>query len=146
MAFPHLKGKLTLLERKNQNEIRSSWRLFSAQIFFFIHAACTAMLSLNGKNNNTIFTVSKNQAMRKLNNQTTTSFVGLFLTIGRFNWFEWLHSHKNKETFYLFFYLRNLYFCDYDDSIQTWQIKLQYTLYLKSFVQLLICNVFLTVM
>ena len=35
--------------------------------------------------NNTIFTVPKIQAMRKLNNPTTTSFAGLFLTVVRFN-------------------------------------------------------------
>ena len=39
-----------------------------------------------------------------------------------------------------------LYFCDNDDSVQIWQSKLQYISHLKSLVQLLICNVFLTVM
>ena len=55
--------------------------------------------------NNTIFTVPKIQAMRKLNNPTTTSFTGLFLTVVRFNLLQWLHSHKNKETFNSFFFV-----------------------------------------
>ena len=45
--------------------------------FFLCAAVYTAILSLNWKNSNTMFTVSKIQAVRKLNNPTTTSFVGL---------------------------------------------------------------------
>ena len=73
---------------------------------------------------------------------------GLSLIVARFNLLECWHSHKNYETFYPFFFLSENfpYFCDYDDSAQIWRSKLQHRPLLKNLVQLLICNVFLTVM
>ena len=53
--------------------------------------------------------VSKIQTVRKLNNPTTNSFAGLFLTIVKFNLLKPKHINKetikteNKETFYPFF-------------------------------------------
>ena len=69
MTFPYLKGKLTLLAKTSK---------FTD--FFFVSAACTAILSSNWKNNNTIVTVSKIQTMRKLSNPSTTSLPGSFLS------------------------------------------------------------------
>ena len=114
------------------------------RFFLFLHAACTAILCSNWKNN-TIFMVSKIQTMIKLNNPSTTTFARLFLTVVRFNLLEWWYSHKKWNLLLFLFSLRNLYFCDYDDCVQIWQSKLQYTLHLKSLVQILICNVVLTV-
>ena len=50
-----------------------------------------------------------------------------------------------KETFYpfFFFFFTFLYFCDYDDNIQIWRSKLQYTRCLKSLTQLLYIIFFL---
>ena len=56
MAFPHLKGKVTLLEKTSKWKYQ---KLFTSQIFFFLCAVCTAILSSNWKNNNTIFMVSE---------------------------------------------------------------------------------------
>ena len=113
---------------------------------------CKAILSSNWKNN-TILTVSKIQnlkiqAMKKLNNPSTTLLAGLFLAVDWFNLPEWWQSHKNKKNLLPFlFYLRNLFhFCDFDYSVQIWRFKLQNTLHLKSLNMLLIFNVFLTVM
>ena len=75
--------------------------------FFLCACSMYSYLEFKLKNNNTIFTVSKIQTMKKLNNPMTTLFTELFLTIVRFNLLEQWHSHKNKETFYPFF-LRNL--------------------------------------
>ena len=58
--------KLTLL-KKYQN-------LCTSNIFLFVLAACTPILSSNWKHNNTIFTASKI-------NPTTTSFVGVSLIV-----------------------------------------------------------------
>ena len=93
-------------------------------------AACTAILSLNWKNN--IFFI--------------TLCAGVSLTVVKFKLLEWYHSHINKETFYHFFFsLGNLYLYDYDHSVQIWRSKLKYTPNLKRLVQFLICNVFLKV-
>ena len=91
MAFLHLQQKQTLLEKTskwNKLFLKKCQKLFNSHIFFFMHAACTAILSLNWKNNNTIFAASKIQTIRKLNNPTTTLITGLFLAIVRFNWLK----------------------------------------------------------
>ena len=88
MAFPNLKGKLTLFEKNIKMKLTLLKSCSLYRFFFFLRAACTAILSLNLKNNNTMFTISKTQAMRKLNNPTTTSFAGLFFTVVRFNLLE----------------------------------------------------------
>ena len=94
-----LKVRLTLLSKT------SKWKkLFTSQIFFFVSAASTSILSSTWKNN-IILIVSKIQTMRKLNNPTKASFTGLFLTIVWFKLLKWWHSHKNKETFYPFFFI-----------------------------------------
>ena len=56
--------------------------------------------------------------MQKLNNPTVNcNFIRRTLfTVGRFN----LLSHKNKETFYTFFFFKKpFFFCNYDDSVVT---------------------------
>ena len=60
------------------NLLKKYQKLFTSQNFFFMCAVCTMILILNLKNNN-IFTVSKIQTMRKLNNPTTTPIAGFFL-------------------------------------------------------------------
>ena len=52
----------------------------------------------------------------------------------------------NKTFYPFFFYEAFLCFCNYDDNVQIWRSKLQYTLHLKGLAQLLLCNVFHTVM
>ena len=92
MTIIHSKGNFSLVSLlKHQNEklfLKKFQNLFNSHIFFFMHAACTAILSLNWKNNNTIFAASKIQTIRKLNNPTTTLITGLFLAIVRFNWLK----------------------------------------------------------
>ena len=77
---------------------------FTSQIFFFVCAAFTAILSWNSKNYNTIFTVSKIQTIRKLN-PTTTSFAGLFLTVVRLTCLNDNIIVKIKKPFTLSFFL-----------------------------------------
>ena len=74
-------------------------KLFTSQIFFFMSAAYTTIVSSNWKNNNTILMLSKIQTMRKLNNPTKASFAGHFLTAVGFNLLQWLYNRENKETF-----------------------------------------------
>ena len=69
--------KLTLLKKVSN----------VAQMFYLLCEVCTAILSLNSRNNNYIFTVSEIQT-RKLNNPTTISFAGVSLTMVRFNLLE----------------------------------------------------------
>ena len=87
-GFPE--GKLTFLE-KQQNEINSSkkkcQKLSTSNIFFF--AAPVQPFWVRIEKKQTIFTVSKIQTMRKLNNLTTTSLTGLFFTVVRFTLLEW---------------------------------------------------------
>ena len=99
-------------KKKHQNEtnwsLKKYKKLFISKILSLVRAVCTSILSTNWKNNTT-FTVSTIQTMKKLNNPTTTSFAGLFLIVVRFNLLEWWHSHKNKETFYPFFFLWEIF-------------------------------------
>ena len=91
MASLHLQQKQTLLEKTskwNKLFLKKYQKLFNSHIFFFMHVACTAILSLNWKNNNTIFAASKIQTIRKLNDPTTTLIRGVFLVIVRFNWLK----------------------------------------------------------
>ena len=57
MTIIHSKGNFSLVSLlKHQNEklfLKKFQNLFNSHIFFFMHAACTAILSLNWKNNNT---------------------------------------------------------------------------------------------
>ena len=92
VAFPHSKGKLTLLEKNIKFKltlIKKGQKMYTSHIFFFVRGACTAILSLSWKNNNTIFTVSGIQTIRKLNNPTTILFAGLILIVVRFNLLRW---------------------------------------------------------
>ena len=77
-------------------------KLFPSQIFFSCVQYVQAFWVQNWKNNSTIFMVSEIQAVRKLNNPTTTSFAGFFLTIVRSNLLEWWHSHKKRNLPFLF--------------------------------------------
>ena len=91
MAFPHLKGKLTVLEKNIKMKLtllRKVSKIVHFTDFFFVGAACTAILNSNGKNNNTMLMVSKIQTVSKLINPITTLFAALFLTVVRFNLLE----------------------------------------------------------
>ena len=88
MVFPHFKGTLTLLVKTLTLLKKVSKVVHFVDLFFFVSAACTAILSSNWKNNSNTLTVSKIQTKRKLNNPTTTSFAGLFLIVVRFNLLE----------------------------------------------------------
>ena len=73
--------------KKYQNEInhiKKVSKVIQFTDFFFVRAASTVIWNLNRKII-TMFIKSKIQAMRKLNNPTTTLFAGPFLTIVRFN-------------------------------------------------------------
>ena len=108
MAFLHLKGKLTLLEKTSKWNwlfFKKYQKLFASQISSSCVQHVQPFWVQNWKKNNTIFTVSEIQTMRKLNNPTTTTITGFFLVVFRFNLLEWWHSHKNKETLYPFFFL-----------------------------------------
>ena len=119
--------------------------LLSSQIFFFLRAACKDILSSKWKNNN-IYTVSKIQTVRKLNNPTTTLFGALSLTVVRFNFLNDSIVIKIKKPFTIsFFFLKKPLPLWQYHSVQIWSFKLQDTPHLKNLIPLLMCNVFLKV-
>ena len=140
MAFLYLKRKLTLLEKTSKENELLLKSIKSCSIHILFSSCVQHAQPFYVRIEKIIFTVFKIQVMRNRNNLATTSFAGLFLTIVRFNLLEWWHSHKNEET-YPFFFLeetslyRNI---SLHDGVQIWRSKLQYTLHLKSLVQLLI--------
>ena len=73
MALPHLKGKLTLLEKMKLTLFKKEVVHFTE--FFFVLAACTAILSSNWKNN-TILAVSEIQTID--NGLSQPHFQGFF--------------------------------------------------------------------
>ena len=73
-TFPHLKGRLTLLENSSKWNplILKGIKSCSLHVFFLY-----SHFEFELKNNDTIFTESEIQTMRKLNNPTTATFTGL---------------------------------------------------------------------
>ena len=134
-SWKYIKMKLTLKKYEN---------LFTLQIFFFVHAACTAILSWNWRNNKTMFSVSKIQAWENLIIQLQPCPQGSFLLQLDSTCLNDGIVIKIKKPFTLSFLFKKPFFIFVtDDSVQIWRSKLQYQLHLKSLVQLLICNFFL---
>ena len=91
MAFPHLKGKLTVLEKNIKMKLtllRKVSKIVHFTDFFLCRCSMYSHFEFEWKNNNTMLMVSKIQTVSKLINPITTLFAALFLTVVRFNLLE----------------------------------------------------------